>query len=565
VRLILACIAVSFMLHEISRAQVENVPVDHPVYSFLKRMELKGIISRYFDVILPLSRGEVAKFLVQSKQHDDELTQVERETLADFFLEFQFDISKTTDGSQEFFKFPEQSLPEAVGGFFNNSQKYLTTYADSTVSVFVDGLIDIDARRSTGDALGNEHAEYIQFGGRIQGDVGDHIGYYVQGTNAELYGSRAVLDRDPHLSQSLTLNDLTAQNFDFTDGYARYQSGILSVEIGQERITWGTGYGDKLVLSENPADFPFVRMDAQYKSFKYTIINGWLLGAHTSVVYTLPPDTTRQYNETLMDDKFFAAHRLGFSLSGLDLGFEEMLIYSGRSYDLAYGNPVTLFESAERDRGQLDKNFWVFDAQVHYWKNVELQGSIMFGDINFARWFTNDIDNQDAWQVGAMFIDPLGVSNQTFFLEYTHIEPYMFSFNRSPDNYYGSGGRILGDTIGPNAESYLASLTTTWTHKITSLISYEFVRKGSNVYKGDSLVDNVGGDYLLPWLPPDSRQKQWLGGHLVLEYRLTLGVTYELFKKMLINVHYIWTAVDNNDLQQFNRNKDYGMNVSFDY
>ena len=480
-------------------------------------------------------------------------------------MEFSYDISKTVDGDQEFFKFPQQSFPDAVGGFFNDRQKYLTTYADSNVSVFVDGLLDFDARRSSGDALGNAHAEYAQIGGRIRGDVGDHIGYYVQGTNAEIYGSRDVLDRDPLISQAHTLNDLTAKNFDFTDGYARYTSGLISIEIGQERMTWGTGFGDKLILSENPPDFPFIRLDAEYKSFKYTFMHGWLVGMPTSSLYTVQPDTSVKYVNMSMDDKYIAAHRIDFSAGGLELGFQEILIYSNRSVDLAYMNPVTLFESAERDRGQLDKNYWAFDAQLHYWKNVELQGSIMFGDITFQKWFTNDVDNLDAWQMGAMFIDPLGISNQSFFVEYTHIEPYMYSFGRSPDDNYANNERILGDTLGPNGESYLASLTTTWTHKLTSTISYEFSRKGSDIYHGDTLVDNVGADYLVPLGPTDSRQKQWLGGHLIQEYRFTFGLTYELFKKMFINVHYIWSAVDNNDLQLFNRNKDYGINVSFDY
>ena len=44
-------------------AQEENVPVANPVYDFLKRMELKGVIEHYYDAVLPFSRREVAECL----------------------------------------------------------------------------------------------------------------------------------------------------------------------------------------------------------------------------------------------------------------------------------------------------------------------------------------------------------------------------------------------------------------------------------------------------------------------------------------------------------------------
>ena len=85
-------------LSSISIAQVETVPATHPVYTFLKRMEVRGIIERYHDAILPLSRKEVGTFLLDVQKQHDELTETEQNTTTDFLSEFQFDIGGSIDG-----------------------------------------------------------------------------------------------------------------------------------------------------------------------------------------------------------------------------------------------------------------------------------------------------------------------------------------------------------------------------------------------------------------------------------------------------------------------------------
>ena len=53
-----AAVVLSLTLACSAIAQVETVPANHPVYIFLKRMEVKGLIDRYHDAILPISRKD---------------------------------------------------------------------------------------------------------------------------------------------------------------------------------------------------------------------------------------------------------------------------------------------------------------------------------------------------------------------------------------------------------------------------------------------------------------------------------------------------------------------------
>jgi hypothetical protein len=45
------------------RAQVENLPISHPVYDFLLRAETRGFLPHYSLASVPLQRNEITKAL----------------------------------------------------------------------------------------------------------------------------------------------------------------------------------------------------------------------------------------------------------------------------------------------------------------------------------------------------------------------------------------------------------------------------------------------------------------------------------------------------------------------
>jgi hypothetical protein len=549
-------------------AQVENVPVDHPIYPFLKRMELKGIIGRYFDVVLPLSRKDVAKYLVVTAQHEDQLSSAERDALHEYLAEFQYDISKSTDGFEQLFNFSDQSVGDAFMSIFNEKEKYLYVYADTNLSIFVNGLLTVDGRKSVGDALGNQHAEFIQAGAGARGTLYDHWGYFIQETNAQFWGDRAVLDRDPIINQSFSLGTTDSRNFDLGEGYVRYDGGLVSVELGQERVLWGTGYGnEQLILSDNPREFAFIRLDAQWRSFKYTYLQGNLLGSGPNYLAFEPAGAPADtFQEDVIADKYIVAHRFGFSFPGaLDFGFQEAEIYANRSLDLAYLNPLILIESVSRSREERDNDTWTFDMQLHFVRNFEVQGSMDLDDINFAKLGDNNVQNKYAEQIGVMSIDPAGIKNTTLSVQYTRIEPYTFTHTTREGNYT-SFGRILGDSIGPNSDSKYIRLDNMWTYKFSTSFSYDWVRHGADIFKNGILVENVGGNVNYPNDPSvDSQQKDFLGGDLIRVNTFLASATYELFRKFYLDAHYQHQVIVNTLSNTTSSNDDFGADIRLEF
>ncbi|MEW6511549.1 MAG: capsule assembly Wzi family protein [Bacteroidota bacterium] len=535
-----------FLLPSLLFSQQENVPATHPVYAFLKRMEVKGVIVRYHDAVLPLARREVAQFLSEIARERERLTDSEQGRLSDFLSEFRYDISGTATGFSRLIDPPEQESG-GLGEIFSNREKFLYYHSDSTLSFFVNGLIDVDARRIGGDALGNRHAEYLQAGGRLRGTVLGHLGYYAQWTNAQFWGSRELLARDPIISQSSALGVGNIQNFDVAESYLRYGTDVVSAQVGRERILWGNGYDQQMTVSDNARPFDFVRFDAQYKALKYTFLHGWLVGTAGRLAFMVPADTSHSFVEEVAADKYLVAHRLELSFPGvLDLGLQEMLIYGNRAPDLAYLNPLTIVESSQRSRGERDNAYWALDVQAHFIPGFELNASIVYDDINVPDLFTSVWSDRYAWQAGMFYADMFGIGNTNLIVEYTRVEPYVYSHARSREGSYTNLDRLLGPRIGPNADSWFFRSDYLPLRNLTFSLRVTFVRKGENVTDVSGyVIKNVGSDPFLPHRETDPRTKKFLDGTLFKSRSIEFRAQWEIVNQIWLEGVALFDSMEN--------------------
>lgn len=519
--------------------QAETVPVSHPVYRFLKRMEVKGVVDRYFDAVLPLSRSEVLALLRETGDRDSLLGAAEREVLRDFRSEFR-DAPDGNAGLHSLIDGGTRGIPSGGEGWTAARERYLYAYRDSAVALFANALLNADTRACDGDALGRAGATYLQFGARIRGSVFGRLGFSLEATNAQFWGNRALLQRDPLIRQSYALGTLDAKNFDHAEGSVRYEAEPVSVQIGRERALWGAGIDQRMVLSDNPRVFDFLRADFRHRGLKYTFLHAWLLGRRSSVAFTLPSDTAAVFSEPVVADKYFAAHRVELSLgSAVDLGAQEMVVYSNRSPDLAYLNPLTVIESAQRARGERDNVMWAFDIQTRFLRGVQMNATVLFDDLHLAQFFDDFWYNRYAYQAGVILADPLGAENTTVMVEYTRIEPYVFAHNRSRDNDFGSQGDLLGPRIGPNADSWFfrVDVVPRWNLRLSAGVL--LVREGENeTDSAGRLLRNVGGDFLQPHRESDPLTRTFLDGIPVRRREIALQASWEFFPQLWVEAEY---------------------------
>jgi len=84
------CVSIAIVVVSPLTAQVENVPLHHEVYNFLKRMNVKQIIPSIHDDNPSLARFEVFEYLQAIHDNEESLSNTEKKLLHRFELEFDY-------------------------------------------------------------------------------------------------------------------------------------------------------------------------------------------------------------------------------------------------------------------------------------------------------------------------------------------------------------------------------------------------------------------------------------------------------------------------------------------
>jgi hypothetical protein len=504
-------------------SQVETVPAEHPVYSFLKQMQVKGILKDYDDVVLPLSRKLVITDLLKIDSSKKNLTQTEIQFL--FRMKEKFGLNNSGDnGSTGLFDdFPS----ELKNNLTRDSEKHLYSYKDSVISFFVDPILE--GKYIYSSSYKNNSA-LLNFGGTIRGSYDNWLGYNLSGTNGAVFGNRETARLDQRVKQSFTFNHTGINYFDETSGYIRLQKGIVSFELGRDRILWGNGYIDRTILSDNPPLFDFIRFDIAYKKFRYDFLHGWLV---QPAVYTFI-DSLAGF-ERSKQPKYIAVSRLGYQANeNLSFGVTQMIIYSGRPFEAAYLNPFLFWESAQRSMNDLDNSFLTFDGRYHIVNGLEASSSIIFDDINFSYLFKEEwakYNNGEEWQAGIMLTEPIMPEDMTLKVEYLQIRPYTFSHPGGGESLtYTNNGYMLGTDLQPNS----ARLSAEFEYRLSSRLDLNLLCShslhGDNIYDASgSLVRNVGGNVFENFASAyDSQFAYLLDGNREVNDKLSIDLSYEI-------------------------------------
>lgn len=501
-------------MNTVSLSQIENVPVRNQVYEFLDRMGVKGILPLYSNSMIPISRKEVAEYLIRVDEQRDNLNNAEIEYLDKFREEFMHEINPSNENPAVLFG--GSSLENLV----SDKEKYLYDFRDSSVSFYMEFIGSLERRQSTGDSYGRANTTLEEHGGRIRGTIKNRLGYYLQATNGTMFGNRALALSDKRLKGNVKLNDLDSPYFDFTEAYLRADLDWFNLEFGREHTLIGTGYSDRLLLSQNAPVFDFLKMDFHYKSFRFVFLQG-------SIV-----DPTSSAN------KYLALHRAQFSLFDLaNIGFSEMIIYQRNAVDFAYLNPVNFYKSSEHSLRDRDNAFLNLDLEIFPFPKYKIYGTWLIDDIDFKKMGTGWWGNEFGWQCGLHTTEIVGMQNLDGVIEYTRLEPYVYS-NRIGGNSYTNNAIGLGHSLEPNSDEWKFEISYRPIKQLRTWIAYGLSRHGENKVVDGFVVENFGGDILQGHRDFDSETARFLNGILVKNNYLQIKAVYEPITNLFISGNY---------------------------
>jgi hypothetical protein len=500
-------------------SQVELVSASHPIYDYLKRMQLIGVIKNYNSSLIPISRLEVSSYL---KKIDSSslLSKTDKKILEDYKIEFEYELNNTLKNSTSLYKKSDRD-----SFFGNKKQKYLYNYADSNATLFVDFLGDLSYRSSNGD-LGNHSIMLGDLGFKLRGSLFNKIGYSVGFIGGQkLHGQNSDLvfavENDPVLKANP--NFLNGNNyFDYFNGHFRYQtnSNWLSVTLGREAINCGFGYVDKLFLSNNTVPIDFLKFELNYKKISYTFAYGSIEGDSLG---------------TDLKSKNIAFHRLNIRFSDVfKVGYYETVIVSNNPFSFVYFNPISFITSADLNTGAKEttqnNTLMGFDFELNPVKDVALQGSLIIDDINFSTMFNNDYtadENKIGYQVGTMWVNAFTIPDISLILEYTRLNPFIYS-HRSNKDTYTNWGLSLGHSLPPNSDEIAIKLNYNISNRVKLNLLYQFQRSAEGIYY-DSVAKHLinyggninrgDGDFIInnKFLSGDRINRNIFTAHLIIE------------------------------------------------
>ena len=547
----LSIISFLFVLNFYAYSQVENVPLTHPVYKFLKEMKVKNIIPYISDDIPNLSRFEVKEHLETIESKLDDLSKVEKQFLMRYKAEFYepIDSENTT-----YFFHPEKNFGSSLSDIFSNKVKYFYAYDEEEANVFVEVLGHYYYGQLFEPYINNAHLFDIGF--RIHGTLFNNLGYQMSVLKGGAAGSDEVAEIiEPRLLQTFKWVEAgeNISNYEFTEGYLKYNTEPaedmnLSVQLGREYKTIGYGYGSKLVLSGDGPPLDFIGFDFNYGIVKFSSIHGSTVGDFS-------------YNMDERYTKYWAFNRLKLSFENLfDIGIGENIIYSGRGFELGYASPLAFYKFVEMSVQDRDNANLYFDLQTSFISNLELQATF-FLDENILSNLQNldSYKNKTAYQLGAFWYEAFTLNNLSLIFEYTKIRPYVYS-HINYQNTYSAWGTNLGHFIGPNSDEIFSRLTYNLNDWIRFSLDYHFIRRGENIYdENGNLIKNVGGDLNISHdQNPENEQAVFLDGVRFNNNIFEVGIRIEPIRNFIFN--FIYNYNRENNLTSGERNiQSYGL------
>jgi hypothetical protein len=463
-------------------AQIVNVPLNHDIYPYLDRLHTRQVIA-YLPDTRPYARMDVARFLRQLEDSTvfAALTAIEKTKLERFRAEFDEELVRVG-----------ATVPARPAWHLYRGKNGLMVTT-----------VDYVFRQTAAFFQGDTYDPALQVyqtasGGTMWGYIGDRMGVYFYGTDTKeksshIYTERQSLTGEPQ--SFITIVDSQTLYYDKAKGYISFQFPWLALQFGEDQVSWGPGKGGQLELSRDLIEFDQLRLTARLGDrIRFTSIQGKLfepfLDTAKASVYGF-----RSRDKRIYRDRWLAAHRLEIEpFKHVTFGFHEACIYADRGLEWVYLNPLMFYWSAQHYLNDQDNMTLGADVSIKRIKHVNLYADFLIDDWKSNKLGTDWWGNKWGATVGAQVVDPPYVPDCDLTIEYTRIEPWVYThFN--PVNKFTNKGVVLGHWLGPNADQVYGKLRKDITADLAVSVTGSYERHGRNYYRmSDSAYVNIGGD-----------------------------------------------------------------------
>ncbi len=522
---------------EVSAQNPVSVPIGHPVYPFLDRMETLGILPNLLDGVRPLPRSTVARWLLQVDGERFKLTRIDRERLDNFLMDFRWEIDPTRrypelpenrnwysplsswgQLKKDLRPFPQPNQPE--------EQFHTLLWEDSSNSFYLDLIQDYTyERRNDGTYRVLNMQSYA-----IRGTIGKNFGFAARASQAALFGEKFYREAHPEVKGTFLQDHGKVTYFDRSGGELALTLPYFQVRFAQQFVQWGLGESGQFIISDYADHFPYFQLQKRWRRVTFSFIHGKLVAEASGDSLAGRP---------YYPDKWIVAHRLEVSpWDRLSLAFTESYIYGNRGIEWAYLLPLNMYRATEHYLLDRDNKTIALDAELRLQRGLKLYGTIFLDEFKQSQLFTNWYGNKHAFMIGLWNTDPFRIPNFSIRLEYVAIMPWVYT-HKYAVNRYVNNLQPLGYWAGPNSEVWYFHVKKDVHRRLIGGFRFRQWKHGENYPN-----ENIGGDILLGYnvLLGDQKKRRttrkFLEGILRTEKTIQFYLRYEVFNDLFISLQW---------------------------
>ncbi len=485
-------VLIVIILFQFSYSQSVYLPATHWIYPLLDRLETKNIIDRIQKNNLPYTRDFIAGILseIDLDKHQSALSAVELDLLARARGEMAEELEELN----------------LTGSCKDLKEPHLYSWKNADHLVHFDLLVGSEyAVQNTKDETKTIQQSY--YGGILRGRVYG-LGFY---SDNQIHSEWGRGPYNQHYSpeqgypQSIS-EDSSRIIWDQSVSYLRLDIKSIQFEFGRNHVKWGPSSFGGLMLSDQLPAMDLFRMHIPVGRAHFTSLHGKLAS---------------QFKQ-----KYISAHRVDLSVNPhLNIGIAESVIYGNRGLEWAYLNPVLPYLVAEHTLGDKDNLAIGMDFDWRFKPGGKLYGEFFIDDL-FAPWeiLSDYWGNRLAFTLGGILIDLFGIDNTTFMLEYTRIEPYVYTHKDSV-NTYQHYNYSLGKQLHPNSDQWIFSVEKMLHRNVIARLRYTRNRHGE-------------GDRNRPHLESDGETKKFLHGTVETQSELYLQLQIQPWRDLFVQCFY---------------------------
>jgi hypothetical protein len=332
----------------------------------------------------------------------------------------------------------------------------------------------------------------------VRGTVDKKIGFYTFFFDNQSLLPQYVEDETqrhlavPHEGFWKSFKSGTGKDFLQARGYISFQATKnINVQFGQDRTFIGNGYRS-IIFSDYSAPNLFLRTNVKVWKLNYLYqlnrINAGVQGNASGLT------GTDRYPQ-----KFFAFHHASINITKkLNIGLFESVIFSPTDttktsyFDWGYVNPIIFYRAVEQQFGSSDNVILGADFKWIVAKRISLYGQFVLDEFVLDNLKSGDgwWGNKYGFQLGAKWMDVLGLKNLDWQVEANVVRPYTYTHG-SRYGSYSNYQQTLAHPAGGNFKEVVSIIRYQPIPKLNVSIKTFLIKTGK-----DNTGENWGTDIL---------------------------------------------------------------------